>query len=128
MIGLSATQVESVASPPLVPGAGPIDFQHLTRMTLGDRVLELEVLQLFDRQAEMLTGRMRGASAAIIAASAHTLNGSARGIGAWRMAEAAQAVERAAHGEAVELPAVVGALQASIAEVRVAIAGLLRAH
>ena len=30
-------------------------------MTLGDRSLEREVLQLFDRQAEMLLARMRNA-------------------------------------------------------------------
>ena len=36
-----------------------IDRQHLSRMTFGDRSLEHEVLQLFDRQAELLIGRMR---------------------------------------------------------------------
>ena len=37
--------------------------------------------------------RMRDAPAPVVAAFAHTLKGSARGIGAWRVAEAAGAVE-----------------------------------
>jgi len=40
----------------------PIDLVHLSRMTLGDRGLEREVLALFDRQATVLVSRMRSAS------------------------------------------------------------------
>ena len=35
-----------------------IDRSHLSRMTFGDQSLEREVLQLFDRQAELLMERM----------------------------------------------------------------------
>ena len=65
-------------------------------MTGGDRVLEREVLQLFAMQARMLLGRMQDATPAEIGAFAHTLCGSARGIGAWRVAEAAEVLERTA--------------------------------
>ena len=94
-------------------------------MTLGERSLECEVLALFDRQAGMLLGRMRDATPAVIAATAHTLKGSARGIGAWRVAEAAEAVEQAV---AAECAAPIGNLRAAVDEASKAIAGLLRAH
>ena len=51
------------------------------------------MLQLFDRQAGLLIGRMRTAAPAGIATLAHTLKGSARGIGAWRVARAAEMLE-----------------------------------
>ena len=70
-----------------------IDLAHLGRMTLGVRSLEAEVLTLFDRQADVLLARMRDCAPAAVAAFAHTLKGSARGIGAWRVAAAADAVE-----------------------------------
>ena len=64
-------------------------------MTLGERSLEREVLALFDRQAEMLLPRIRRGDRAVAAASAHTLKGSAVGIGAFGVARAAEAVEQA---------------------------------
>jgi len=48
--------------------AGAIDLGQLARMTFGDRSLEREVLQLFDRQAAILIERMRGTNAAAISA------------------------------------------------------------
>src|ERR1043166_7417627 len=77
----------------------PIDLVHLSRMTLGDRGLEREVLALFDRQATVLVSRMRAASPGSVTTVAHTLKGSARGVGAWRVAAAAEAVELAASGD-----------------------------
>ena len=44
-----------------------LDRSHLARMTFGDRSLEREVLQLFERQAELLVARMRGNEPAAIA-------------------------------------------------------------
>ena len=62
MIVLSSGDVQTVSAPPLAPVERPIDLEHLSRMTLGDRSLEREVLQLFDRQADMLMTRMRTAT------------------------------------------------------------------
>ena len=70
----------------------PIDLDHLSRMTLGERRREREVLALFDRQADILLERMNSAAPAGVATLAHTLKGSARGIGAWAVASAAEAV------------------------------------
>ncbi len=54
--------------------AGPaIDRVHLKQMTFGDRGLEREILQLFDRQTELLLARMRATDSEALAALAHTL-------------------------------------------------------
>jgi HPt (histidine-containing phosphotransfer) domain-containing protein len=105
----------------------PIDLVHLARMTLGDRGLEREVLALFDRQTTVLMSRMRAASPGAVTAVAHTLKGSARGVGAWRVAAAAEAVEVAASGEG-DLSAAITRLAAAAEEARAVIAELLRAN
>jgi len=76
-----------------------IDETHLGRMTLGDRRLEREVLEIFLRQTAIMLERIMSAQPALAAAAAHTLLGSARGIGAWRVARAAERLEHAAGGE-----------------------------
>jgi HPt (histidine-containing phosphotransfer) domain-containing protein len=129
MIELSTGSVDPVAAPPLAPAERPIDVDHLARMTLGDSSLEREVLQLFDRQAEMLLARMQLAAPAAAAAHAHTLKGSSSGIGAWKVARAAEAVEFAATRKgAADIAAAIGCLGAAVAEARLAIAELLRGH
>ena len=89
----------AVASPDRERTPTVIDETHLERMTLGDRRLEREVLELFVRQTTIMLGRIVGSDPAMAAASAHTLKGSARGIGAWRVARAAELVESAVAGE-----------------------------
>jgi HPt (histidine-containing phosphotransfer) domain-containing protein len=104
-----------------------IDLKHLARMTLGERGLEAEVLTLFDRQAAVLLARMGDCAPAAIAAFAHTLKGSARGIGAWRVAAAADAVEmNAIRSNAGEVAAAVTRLAAAVDEAKAAIADRLR--
>jgi HPt (histidine-containing phosphotransfer) domain-containing protein len=100
-----------------------IDQVHLERMTLGDRSLEREVLEIFARQTAMTLQRIAGAGPARTAAAAHTLKGSARGIGAWRVAAAAERLENAAASavdDAAMLAAIVE-LEAASFEARVAI-------
>jgi HPt (histidine-containing phosphotransfer) domain-containing protein len=72
-----------------------LDEEHLERMTLGDRGLEREVLQIFVRQSAMMLARISSGQPSAVATAAHTLVGSARGIGAWRVAGAAEWLERA---------------------------------
>jgi len=76
------------------PTPAVIDDDHLRQMTLGDIALEREVLEIFMRQAALMLRRIAGAKPALAAAAAHTLKGSARGIGAWRVAQAADCLER----------------------------------
>lgn len=101
-----------------------IDRVQLARMTFGDRNLERELLELFDRQAAMLIARMRAGGAAAIKPLAHTLKGSASGIGAGDVARAAEAAERAG---AAECSAAVDRLASAVDEARALIAELLRA-
>jgi HPt (histidine-containing phosphotransfer) domain-containing protein len=99
MIELTHAGVKAVFAPPLVPVERPIDSEHLSRMTLGDRALEREVLGLFARQAEMLRARMETSETDVIGAAAHTLKGSATGIGAWPIARAAADIEASAEAQ-----------------------------
>lgn len=103
-----------------------IDRGHLARMTFGDRSLEHEVLQLFDRQAAMLIARMRNGDGAAVGALAHTLKGSAAGIGAGQVARAAEAAEQAAALSSTDLSATIDRLALAVDEARALIAELLR--
>ena len=111
---------------PAAPAAAAIDRGHLARMTFGDRNLEREVLQLFDRQADLLLARMRDREPAAAATLAHTLKGSASSIGATGVMCAAAAVEQAA--STPERDHAIGRLAAAIEEARAAIAELLGAQ
>jgi HPt (histidine-containing phosphotransfer) domain-containing protein len=106
-----------------------IDLAHLARMTLGERSLEAEVLALFDRQAALLLAHMRDCAPPAAAAFAHTLKGSARGIGAWRIAAAADAVEmNATASDAGGLAVAVARLSAAVDEAKAVIADRLQPH
>jgi len=117
--------IDSTDTPSLAPDDRPIDLVHLARTTLGDRSLEREVLQLFDRQSTLLLERMRAAAPDGVGTLAHTLKGSARGIGAWRVARAAEAVELA---EGAQAKGALDALAAATDEARAIIADLLKAN
>jgi HPt (histidine-containing phosphotransfer) domain-containing protein len=110
-----------VVSPPLAPEGPAIDIDHLARMTLGERELEREVLTLFAQQSTDLLVRLEklpreGASLA------HTLKGSARGIGAFAVADAADRLEQNLRqglpvtAEVAALQQAVGCALAAIAE------------
>jgi hypothetical protein len=109
---------------PLPHSASVIDREHLSRMTLGDRGLEREVLELFVRQTTIMLARMAGAAPALVAASAHTLTGSARGIGAWRVACAAERLETTAAKD-TDMNGAIDELAAASAEARSAIVEML---
>lgn len=104
-----------------------IDEDHLGRMTLGDRSLEREVLEIFARQTTLMLSRMAGAEPARAAAAAHTLKGSACGIGAWRVARAAERLEQAAAGVG-DFDEAIAELEAASTEVRAAIEARLDNH
>jgi HPt (histidine-containing phosphotransfer) domain-containing protein len=105
-----------------------IDDDHLGRMTLGDRSLELEVLQIFARQTTLMLERVSAGKPACAAAAAHTLKGSARGVGAWFVAQAAERLEQAvARDDAAATSAAIAELEAASAEVRAVIEARLSA-
>ncbi len=123
------TQVASVAAEQNAVAVSPvIDRGHLKRMSFGDGSLERELLQLFDRQVEILVARMRASDAGVVATLAHTLKGSAFGVGAINVADAADAAERAAAGSPADLDSALARLAQAGNEARALIAEMLRAH
>ena len=79
--------------------ASPIDLEHLQRYTLSDRELETELLGLFHTQSEQCLQSLRAApNVNAWREAAHTLKGSAAGVGAFAVAEAAKLAERLAGG------------------------------
>lgn len=78
-----------------------LDLSHLRRYTLDDMALQKEVLDLFrmhiETSLEALGNSCPDASAWRMAA--HTLKGSARAVGAFRLAQAAERAERNAESE-----------------------------
>ena len=89
---LHLERVQWMPSPPLARDDGPIDFEHLKRMTLDDAGLEQEVLAMFAAQSAQLMA-MLATVPADADALAHTLKGSARAIGAVSVADAAARLE-----------------------------------
>ena len=89
---LHVERIDWMPSPPLAPDDGPIDLDHLRRMTLGDESLEHEVLAMFAAQSVSLVGKLASLPADA-RALLHTLKGSARAIGAFGVAEAASRLE-----------------------------------
>jgi HPt (histidine-containing phosphotransfer) domain-containing protein len=103
-----------------------LDRAHLAGMTFNDRSLEREILQLFDRQAELLMQRIRASEPAAIATLAHTLKGSAASIGADQVARAAEATELSARRTPRECGLAVDQLAGAVDEIRGQIAALLQ--
>jgi len=86
--------------PPFAGQDAPIiDLVHLSRQTLGDGALESELLRLFVVQAQQYSAWLEEAFAPGEAAKRadlmHRLKGSARAIGAFPLAEAAESYEEA---------------------------------
>jgi HPt (histidine-containing phosphotransfer) domain-containing protein len=121
---LHLERVAWMPSPPLAPDDGPIDIAHLKRMTLGDAGLEREVLAMFSAQAVGLIGTLAGLPSDA-GALAHKLKGSARGIGAFRVADAAESVESTLRNGDDPAQAL-AELKEAIAQVRAAIDAILR--
>ena|SRR5450631_2242669 len=120
---LHLERIEWMPSPPLAPDDGPIDFEHLKRMTLGDAGLEHEVLAMFAAQSAKLIGTLASLpkdASKDAPALAHTLKGSARAIGAFGVADAAARLEAVLAGsddpshELAELGEAVALVRAAI--------------
>jgi len=75
------------------------DYEHLQRMTFSDVNLQKEVLDMFRYQVGDLMSRMLDEQGRVQQDVAHTLKGSARSIGAVRVANYAEQLETAAEGE-----------------------------
>ncbi|HWG06265.1 MAG TPA: Hpt domain-containing protein [Beijerinckiaceae bacterium] len=107
-----------------------IDLVHLSRQSLGDRSLEIELLTLFERQAEQVAERLAAPSGNGERRwrhdLAHTLKGSAQAVGAAKVAAAAQIYEEALYsGSEAAATAAFEPLLVAIAQARSAVLELL---
>ena len=85
----------------------PIDLVHLAAQTMGDKALEVEVLQMFARQARRALQDLAGADMVATVAIAHRLKGAASAVGAFKVSAAAEKLED--NGADSALKAAVGA-------------------
>lgn len=69
---------------------------------MGDRALEQEVLALFVHQANTIVEQLADLADADRPRLAHTLKGSARGVGAFAIADCAETIEQSP-GDAAQL-------------------------
>lgn len=78
----------------------PIDLVHLSRQTMGERALEVEVLAAFDNQAAQIAVKLGASETGGVelwrAELAHKLKGAARAVGAFEVAAAAEEYEHRA--------------------------------
>lgn len=90
----SVSVLAAFAGAPAASFERPVDLVHLARQTLGDRALEREVLGLFQVQARAIFAQLQTVTQPQARLDlAHTLKGSARAVGAWKVAEAAEFCE-----------------------------------
>lgn len=82
-----------------------IDLVHLGKQTMGDKALEVEVLQMFARQARSCLQEIGSGDPKRIEAASHKLKGAAGAVGAFRVADAAGALESNT-GDAARMAAV----------------------
>jgi HPt (histidine-containing phosphotransfer) domain-containing protein len=120
----------AAASRPASGGECAIDLIHLSRQTLGDRALEVELLRLFERQCEQIVGRLDGAAPSGDRRTrqdlAHTLKGSAQAIGARAVAAAAGLYEDLVGSSQDEAATqALAALRSAAEDARRAVASLL---
>ena len=131
MLAQAAVAAPNIPTATPAPGGPPLDLVHLSRQTLGDRALEMELLGLFDKQAGQIIARL---DSDLCASDrkwrhdlSHTLKGSARAVGAVRVAAAAQAYEDALSAQLpeIELKAQISQLKGTVEEVQGVIRSLL---
>ncbi|MGD0190285.1 MAG: Hpt domain-containing protein [Rhizomicrobium sp.] len=82
----------------ITTSARPVDLAHLAHYTGGDQALDAEILKLFVGQSEQLIAKLRiqleKADLKGWHETNHSLKGAARGVGAFALADAAEAAER----------------------------------
>ncbi len=85
--GAAAAPVDNLRS------AVPLDLAHLARQSMEDREIEREVLALFVGQSMLAADEIGRATPGERRRIAHAIKGAARGVGAFGVADAAEALE-----------------------------------
>lgn len=86
-----------------------IDLVHLAKQTMGDKALEVEVLQMFARQARACLQEIGSGDNNRVVAASHRLKGAASAVGAFKVADTADALESNV-GDAACMAAVVASV------------------
>ncbi|MCV6600232.1 MAG: Hpt domain-containing protein [Cohaesibacter sp.] len=89
-----------------------IDWAHLDRQTMGEPAIAKEVLHLFVRHLDEGLVSLR-VDDADLADNVHKLKGSARGVGAWYVAEIAERFSVAQEDQLGDLQALKEAMRAA---------------
>ncbi len=77
------------------PKQRPVDLTHLSRYTMGNSVVEREVLQLFRRQTRVYLDKLgRADDLEAWRNAVRVLKASAHSIGAWRLLHVAEQAEQ----------------------------------
>jgi len=126
MRGQSTAKTAETSSP-MQEIRGPIDMAHLSRQTLGDNNLELEVLRMFDEMSRTYYSRLESSTTVEdLLVNLHTLRGAAAGIGAFGLAELARVTESELKAGAPVNPERIDDLHVAVEELSVFIAQRLR--
>jgi len=100
---------------------------HLSRQTLGDHNLELEVLRLFDEMSHTYYSRLESSTTVDeLLVNLHTLKGAAAGIGAFGLADLARVTESELRGGAPVNPERIDDLHVAVEELSAFIAQRLK--
>ena len=77
------------------PKQRPVDLTHLSRYTMGNSVIEREVLELFRRQTRLYFDKLsRATTDESWCEAARVLKASARSVGAWQLLRTAETAEQ----------------------------------
>jgi HPt (histidine-containing phosphotransfer) domain-containing protein len=72
----------------------PLDLAHLYRQTMGNRALEIEILDMFCKQVTSTVAAFATADAQERKRLAHALKGTGRSVGAFPLADIAEQIEK----------------------------------
>jgi HPt (histidine-containing phosphotransfer) domain-containing protein len=93
------------------PALAVLDLDHLSAMTGGDTKLGIEVIEIFQHQAQLWSRLLDPRLPAREWSDAsHTLKGASLGIGALKLAAACERAEKAGRGETAPSPALAAVL------------------
>jgi HPt (histidine-containing phosphotransfer) domain-containing protein len=104
-------------------GMMQLDRAHFDAMTAGDHGLQDEIVHLFRAQVDAWSQVLNPNED--WRRAAHTMKGSARGIGLWPLAQACEAAERA---EGAHVTVALDALRLALDEALTALDALTREH
>lgn len=95
---------------------GRLDLDHLARQTMDDADLQRELLEIFQRQMAEKMAALTAPDAAV-QALAHSIKGSARGVGAFDLALVAEALEQKAEADSAIIAEFTAVLDETMLEV-----------